>query len=89
LVLDTLTITGTGIVEGATATPTVAPTPTPVEQVGGATATPVHAVTLPPTSSNGGSSSNDALPLLFILIALAFGGLGLLAAQAQRRTIRL
>ena len=88
-VAGTLTITGTEIVGGATATPTVAPTPTPVEQVGGATGTPVHAVTLPPTSSNGGSSNNDSLPLMFILIALAFGGLGLLAAQAQRRTIRL
>jgi hypothetical protein len=72
----------------ATAAPTVAATATPIEKVGGVVATPVRAVTLPPTSSNGSSPSNDSLPLLVILIALAFGGLGLLAAQAQRSTIR-
>ena len=87
-VAGTLTVTGTDIVEGATATPTVAPTATPIEQVGGVVATPVRAVTPPPTSSNDNSSNSGSLPLMLILIALAFGGLGLLAVQAQRRTIR-
>jgi MBG domain (YGX type) len=114
-VAGTLTITGTEIVEGATATPTVAPTvaptatptvaptatptvaptatptvaptATPIEIVESATGTP-RAVTPPPTSSDGSSPSNGSLPLMLILIALAFGGLGMLAVQAQRRTIR-
>jgi hypothetical protein len=87
-VAGTLTITGTEIVEGATATPTVAPTATPIEQVGGVVATPVRAVTPPPTSSNDNSSNSGSMPLMLILIALAFGGLGLLAVQAQRSSIR-
>ena len=70
--------------------PAATPTPTPAgtEIVGGATATPARAATPPVTSSNGNSPTNDSLPLMIILIALAFGGLGLLAVQAQRGTIR-
>ena len=62
--------------------------PQAIEQVGGVVATPVRAVTPPPTSSDGNSSNSGSLPLMLILIALAFGGLGLLAVQAQRSTIR-
>jgi hypothetical protein len=76
----TPTAAGTEIVGGATATPT--------QVVAGATSTPARAATPPVTSSNGNSPTNDSLPLMIILIALAFGGLGLLAVQAQRGTIR-
>jgi uncharacterized repeat protein (TIGR01451 family) len=56
--------------------------------VGGATATPVRSATPAPTSTSG-DSSNDTPPApLLVLICLAFGGLGLLAVQAQRRTMR-
>ena len=67
----------------------VAGTLTVGNAVGGATATPHHSPT-PPTTSTGGGSSNDAppAPLLALLICLAFGGLGLLAVQAQRRSMR-
>jgi hypothetical protein len=54
--------------------------------VGGATATP-RSVTPPPTNTNGGPAG-DAIPLFALLICLAFGGLGLLAVQAQRKSIR-
>ena len=79
------TVEPTEIVGGATASPTVEPT----EQVGGATATPARVTTLPPTSANGSSSSGgDSTPLFALLICLAFGSLGLAAAEAQRRSIR-
>ena len=67
----------------------VAGTLTVRNAVAGATATPVHHPT-PPTTSTGGGSNNDAppAPLLALLICLAFGGLGLLAVQAQRRSMR-
>ena len=61
-------------------------TPAPSEMVGGATATP-RSVTPPPTNTNGGPAG-DAIPLFALLICLAFGGLGLLAVQAQRKSIR-
>jgi hypothetical protein len=44
-------------------------------------------VTLPPTSTGSGPGDGSA-PLFALLICLAFGGLGLLAVQAQRRTMR-
>ena len=84
--------------EGQTATPTVAPTPgetatpvvtsTPFESIGGETATPAKSATPPPTSTGSGSSGNSSTPLMVMLICLAFGGLGLVAVEAQRRTIR-
>ncbi|HEX7497953.1 MAG TPA: hypothetical protein VF344_05765 [Candidatus Limnocylindrales bacterium] len=40
------------------------------------------------TSSNGSAPGNDSLPMLLFLIALAFSGLGMLAVQVQRNTIR-
>jgi uncharacterized repeat protein (TIGR01451 family) len=63
-------------------------TATPVESIHGATSTPVHAATLPPTASNGGSPIDGPLPILILLIAIAFGGLGLLAVQNQRSSMR-
>ena len=72
-----------------TADTTAAPTVEPTELVGGATATPARVTTLPPTSANGSSSSGgDSTPLFALLICLAFGSLGLLAVEAQRRSIR-
>lgn len=72
-------------VQDATATP--AATPTPFQSVQGETATPGGTPTPPPTATSGGSN-NSSTPLGAMLICLAFGGLGLLAVQAQRRTIR-
>ncbi len=54
-----------------------------------ATAVASQGVTAPPTSTTGGSSGNGTTPLFALLICLAFAGLGLLAVQAQRRTVRL
>ena len=79
----------------ATPTPTLAPTPvesilgasaTPVEQVGGATATPRLAT--PPVTSSNSPSDGGSSGLLVLLIGLGFGSLGLVAAAAQRRTLR-
>jgi hypothetical protein len=87
--LLTITAAPVEIVEGATATPTVAPTATPIERVAAATGTPARAATPPPTSANGNSSTGgDSTPLFALLICLAFGSLGLLAVEAQRRSIR-
>jgi hypothetical protein len=75
----------------------VIPTPTPFQSLEGATATPTQAVlgatgapvtTPPPTSTGSNGSSNNSTPLFALLICLAFGGLGLLAVQAQRRSMR-
>ncbi len=68
--------------QGETATPTAAGT-TIVEA---ATGTPV--VTPAVTSTDGNSSNGDTMPLFAILICIAFGGIGLLAVQAQRQSIR-
>ena len=76
----TLTVTA-----AATAIPTVEPT----QIVEGATGTPARAATPPPTSANGNSSTGgDSTPLFALLTCLAFGSLGLLAVEAQRRSIR-
>ncbi len=74
------------------------PTPTPYESVGGATATPYESVgaatnrpprrTPPGTSTGGGPLDEGSAPYAVLLICLAFGGLGLLAIQAQRRATR-
>jgi hypothetical protein len=72
----------------ATPTPTAEPTAEPTEQVGGETATPGQSATPPSTSTGSGSDSGNSTPLLALLICIAFGGLGLLVVQAQRRAIR-
>ena len=82
-----------------TPSPTISVTPTPFESIGGETATPfqsiggqtatpAHSATPPITSSGGGQPANDQLPLAVILIAMAFGLVGLLAVEAQRRSLR-
>ncbi len=53
-----------------------------------ATSVPSRAVTAPPTSTAGDSPSNSSTPILPLLICFAFAGLGLLAVQAQRQTMR-
>ncbi len=68
--------------QGETATPTAAGT-TVVEA---ATGTPV--ITPAVTSTDGSSPSGDSTPLFALLICFAFGGLGLAAVEAQRRSIR-
>jgi hypothetical protein len=83
------------------APPTVAPTPfesfqgetatpisTPFESFQGETATPVKTATPPPTNTGGTDSSSGATPLLVLLICLGFAGIGLIAVQAERRSIR-
>ena len=45
-------------------------------------------MTPPPTGAGSDRSSNNSTPLFALLICLAFGGLGLLAVQVQRRAIR-
>lgn len=80
--------------QGATASPTVAPTATPVptatlfESIGGATGAPVQTVTPPPTGSASDSSSNNSAPLFALLICFLLAGLGLLAVRSQRRSVR-
>ena len=59
-----------------------------LETVLAETAGPSHGVTPPPTNGDAGSSNGNPAPLLALLICLAFGGLGLLAVGAQRRSIR-
>jgi hypothetical protein len=49
----------------------------------------VGGVTAPATTATHSNPANsDALPLFALLICAAFGGLGLLAVQAQRKSIR-
>lgn len=86
--------------QGETAVPTIAPTvppttrptdaatPTPFESFQGETATAGQTTTLPPTSTGSNGSSNSSTPLFALLICLVFGGLGLAAIDAQRRSIR-
>ncbi|HEX7495366.1 MAG TPA: hypothetical protein VF349_01915 [Candidatus Limnocylindrales bacterium] len=59
-----------------------------LESVRAETATPTHAVTPPPTTVVGGPSGDSPTPFPALMICLAFGGLGLLAVQRQRRTLR-
>jgi hypothetical protein len=76
-----------GPTTGPTTEPTTEPTDTPFENAQGETATPAGAGTPPPTSSGSGSGGGS-VPLMALLICLAFGGLGLTAAEAQRRSLR-
>jgi uncharacterized repeat protein (TIGR01451 family) len=59
-----------------------------LESVRAETATPTHAVTPPPTTTGGGPSGDGTAPFFALMICFAFGGLGLLAVQRQRRSIR-
>jgi hypothetical protein len=68
--------------------PSVAPSDTPFESFQGETATPARSATPPPTSTGSDSSGNGSTPLFALLISLAFGSLGLMAVQAQRRNVR-
>jgi hypothetical protein len=72
--------------QGETATPVVTDpaTGTPFQSFQGETAVP----TPPPTSTGSDNSSQNSTPLFALLICFAFGGLGLAAVQAQRRSIR-
>ena len=63
-------------------------TATPFQSFQGATATPASTTTPPPTSSSSDGSGSNSTPLFALLISLMFGGLGLAAVQAQRRSIR-
>jgi hypothetical protein len=72
----------------ASATPIAAPTPTPFESFEGATATSVRTSTPPPTSTGGGGSDGGGSPVLLLLLCAAFSVLGLLAVQAQRRSLK-
>jgi hypothetical protein len=72
--------------QGETATPVA--TSTPFQSIEGQTATAGRTSTPPPTSTGGSGSSNDSTPLFALLICFAFGGLGLAAVEAQKRTIR-
>jgi hypothetical protein len=72
-------------VGGETGTPVI--TNTPYESVGGETGTPA-ATTAPPTSTLGGLVGSNGTPLMALLICVAFGSLGLMAVEVQRRRIR-
>ena len=69
----------------ASPTAVVTASPSPFESFGGETAYPSASTTTPPTSSSGGSGSSST-PLMALLICLAFGALGLLAVESQRRS---
>jgi hypothetical protein len=58
------------------------------EEVGGETEAPGRSPTPPPTTAVD-SPLENSIPLIGFLICLAFGAIGLLAVQAQRRTRRL
>jgi hypothetical protein len=79
-------VTGTKFTVNACPTPMV--TPTAFQSFQGETATPAPTTTPPPTSTAGSSSGGNSTPLYALLICFAFGGLGLAAVEAQRRTIR-
>lgn len=60
----------------------------PFQSFQGDTATPGSTTTPPPTNTGGNGSGDSSTPLLALLICLAFGGVGLAAVEAQRRSIR-
>jgi hypothetical protein len=70
----------------ASSEPTVSATA--FQSLQGETATAGRTSTLPPTSTGSGPSDGSSTPLYALLICVAFGGLGLAAVEAQRRTIR-
>ena len=62
------------------------PTPTSSASVQGVTSEPTG--TPPPTGTSSPNQEPSGQPLFAALICLAFGLLGALGAQAQRRSIR-
>lgn len=70
--------------EGATGAPVASGS----EIVEAATATPARTSTPPPTGSAGGSPIGGSTPLFALLICFLLGGIGLIAAQYQRRSLR-
>jgi hypothetical protein len=74
-------------VSSATPTAVSSATPTPFQSIEGATSLPSASTTPPPTStgSTDGSGSSTT-PMLALLISLAFGAMGLVAVESQRRT---
>jgi hypothetical protein len=75
------------LVVDASPSPSTSATPTPFQRIEGETATPRRAVTPPPTTVGGGPSGDSPTPFFALMICFAFGGLGLLAVQRQRRTL--
>ncbi len=83
----TIVVTYTVVAEslqGATGSPVASGS----EIVGAETATPVRTATPPPTGSAGGSPIGGSTPLFALLICFLLGGLGMIAAQYQRRSLR-
>jgi hypothetical protein len=74
--------------EGATATPTVAPTKTPFQSLLGVTGAPGQMATPPPTSSANNSSSGGSTPLFALLICFLLAGIALATGRSQRRSVR-
>jgi hypothetical protein len=74
--------------EGATATPTVAPTKTPFQSFLGATGAPGQMLTPPQTSSANNSSSGGSTPLFALLICFLLAGVALATGRARRRSVR-
>jgi hypothetical protein len=72
--------------QGETATPPA--TATPYESFEGVTGAPDGSITPPPTSTGSNGSTSGSTPLTALLICFAFGGLGVAAVEAQRRTVR-
>ena len=60
---------------------------TPFQSIQGETATPGGTTTPPPTNTTDNGSGSSSTPLLALLICFAFGGVGLAAVEAQRRSI--
>ena len=75
---------GSQVVEGATASPVASGS----QVVAGATGVPGGTSTPPPTASSRESASAPSAPLFALAICFLLGGLGLLAAQYQRRSLR-
>jgi hypothetical protein len=83
----TIVVTYTVVAEslqGATGSPVASGS----EIVEAATATPARTSTPPPTGSAGGSPIGGSTPLFALLICFLLGGIGLIAAQYQRRSLR-
>lgn len=74
--------------QGETATPILTPPSTPFQSFQGETAVAGQSSTPPPTSTGSDGSGNNPTPTFALLISLAFGGIGLAAVEAQRRSMR-
>lgn len=76
------TATGEGCRAAVTGSPAVCVTDQATVAVG------AFVATAPPTTTGSSGPIGDSAPLLPILACLAFGGMGIAAVEAQRRTIR-